>query len=202
MLYYIIRSKIDTMKFFCIGCFRSGTSSTRKYLESLGLSAVNWGTISKNYENYPHNMGLIEASLEVFDVFGDIPYNYPEFIEKMMGRYPDALFFLSTRDESDWLESVKRHRDTRIEGVSNLITKETLRCVGVIGESDEDLKASYVERNRKVVKMFENANQGHRLCTFSLDDSSMKKTIDKFIVGSGLELNRGNESFPWEERTK
>lgn len=138
------------MKFFCIGVFRSGTTSTRKYLESLGLSAVDWTVISRNFGNYPHNMGPIYKSLDEHDIFGDIPYNYPEFILTMIKRYPDALFFLSTRDESDWLESIKRHRAIRIEGVSNLITESTLKHAGVSGSTDEELKASYVSRNRKV----------------------------------------------------
>ncbi|CAM9532388.1 unnamed protein product [Pylaiella littoralis] len=146
-------------------------------------------------------MEPIEASLEKYDVFGDIPYNYMEFIEQMITRYPDALFFLSKRDESEWLASIKRHRVNRIEGVSNLITKETLGYVGVVGESDQELKDSYVSRNLKVVKMFEDLGQEGRLCTFSLDDSDMKKSIDSFLFGHGYYLYVGKYSFPWEEKT-
>jgi hypothetical protein len=198
----MIRGVDGARKFFCIGVFRSGTTSTRKYLESLGLDAVDWNVISTNLKNYPHNMGPIDESLANFDVFGDIPYNYMDFIERMIHEYPRALFFLSTRDESDWLGSVKRHRVSRVEGVSNLITEDTLREAGVVVSNDEEMKASYVARNNKVVKMFEEANQGHRLCTFSIDDSNMKKSIEVFLIGHGFVVDRGVSTFPWEERTE
>lgn len=166
------------------------------------MRAVDWSVIANNYRNYPHNMDPVYNTLEEHDVFGDIPYNYMSFIEEMMTKYSDALFFLSTRDESDWLESVKRHRSARIEGVSNLITKETLERVGVCGSTDSELKASYLERNSRVISLFKRAKQGHRLCTFSIDDSRMKGIIDQFLCGHGFTVNDGAGSFPWEERTK
>lgn len=191
------------MKYFCIGVFRSGTTSTREYLGSLlDLNAVDWSVVARNYAHYPHDMAPIEASLGEFDVFGDIPYNYMGFIERMIREYPDALFFLSTRDEACWLSSVKRHRATRVEGVSNLITDDTLKRVGVTGVSDEELKASYLDRNSRVVKMFEDAGQSKRLCSFSIEGSEMKEVIDRFLRGHGCPVDKGVGSFPWAERTK
>lgn len=183
------------MRFFCIGAFLSGSASTREYLESLGLNTIDRSVIACNYKNYPHDMGPIDNSLEEFDVFGDIPYNYMDFIERMIHEYPDALFFLSTRDESGWLSSVKRHRATHIEGVSNLITESTLKHVGIEGSSDDELKASYLARNTRVSKLFERANSGNRLCAFSIEDSSMRRTIDNFLIGHGFVLSKGEESF-------
>jgi len=188
-------------KFFCIGVFRSGTSSTRKYLESMGMKAVDWSVIASNYRNYPHNMGPVYQTLRDHDVFGDIPYNYIEFIDRMIREYPNALFFLSTRNESDWMESIKRHRAVRIEGVSNLITKDTLEKVGVTGNSDEDMKKSYVARNDKVVGMFERRGASDRLCTFSIDSGDMKSKIDDFLLGRGLVLGKSVDHFPWAEKT-
>lgn len=190
------------MKFFCIGVFRSGTTSVREYLSSLGLKAVDWSVIARNYSNYPHNMVPINESLEDFDVFGDIPYNYMEFIERMMKEYPDALFFLSTRDETRWLDSVKRHRAVRIEGVSNLITDDTLRRVGVTGSSDEELKRSYVNRNANVVRMFEDSGKSRQLCSFNIEDFNMKDIVDRFLQDHRFAVNKGVDSFPWAERTK
>lgn len=191
------------MKFFCIGAFRSGTTSTREYLESLGMRAVDWSVIASNYNNYPKNMDAINKTLENYEVFSDIPYNYMGFIGRMMIEYPDALFFLSTRAESDWMESVKRHRSVRIEGVSNFITKETLKEVGIVGSSDEELKTSYVDRNYRVVHMFEKAKQLDRLCTFDIGGGDMKNIIDEFLCSHGCEINKGVDSFfPWAEKTQ
>jgi len=191
----------EMVKFFCIGVFRSGTSSTREYLKSMGMKAVGWSVIASNYRNYPHNTGPVYQTLGEYDVFGDIPYNYMEFIDRMIREYPDALFFLSTRDESSWMESIKRHRAVRVEGVSNLITKGTLERVGVTGTSDEDMKKSYVARNAKVIAMFERNGASDRLCTFSIDNGEMKSKIDDFLVGRGLVLEKGVDHFPWAEKT-
>lgn len=191
------------MKFFCIGAFRSGTTSTREYLESLGMRAVDWSVIANNYNNYPKDMVSINKTLDKYDIFSDIPYSYIDFMLVMMKRYPDALFFLSTRDDTQWLESVKRHRAVRIEGVSNLITKETLKEVGIVGSSDEELRRSYIDRNSRVVKMFEEANQLDRLCTFDIGCGDMKNVIDEFLVHHGCEINKGVDSFfPWAEKTQ
>jgi hypothetical protein len=94
------------MKVFCIGTWKSGTTSIGHALDYL-LSGKHksWGDrhlyLTRDYNR------LLEIS-EQFTSFDDTPWNCKEVIPLLSEKYPNAKFILPIRDSYEWIESIKK----------------------------------------------------------------------------------------------
>jgi hypothetical protein len=104
----------DTGKIFCIGFYKTGTTTLYEALKLLGYRTVN-GDTPGSYPGADDGATLvrqIEAgdyrlpTFELFDAFTDNPYFH--LWREIHAQFPDARYILTVRDEKRWIESCVR----------------------------------------------------------------------------------------------
>jgi len=109
-------------KIFCIGFYKTGTTTLFEALKLLGYRTVN-GDKPGSYPGADDGTTLIRQidagnyrlpTFELFDAFTDNPYF--RIWREICAQYPDAKYILTVRDEQRWIESCVRfyaHRRIR-----------------------------------------------------------------------------------------
>ena len=106
-------------KVFCIGAWKSGTTS-------IGM-ALNY-LIDGNHKSWGYrgmylngNYGEILKQSEQYTTFDDTPWNTKEIIPLIAEKYPDAKFILPIRDSQEWVQSIIKwyFDDIRVGKVGN-----------------------------------------------------------------------------------
>jgi hypothetical protein len=108
-------------KIFCIGFYKTGTTTLYDALRTLGYHTVNGDKLG-SYPGADDGATLIRQidagdyrlpTFEMFDAFTDNPYF--SIWRQIYAMYPDAKYILSVRDEDRWIAScVKFYRNRRI----------------------------------------------------------------------------------------
>jgi hypothetical protein len=108
-------------KIFCIGFYKTGTTSLFDALRVLGYDAVN-GDTPGSYPGADDGETLIRRidsgdyrlpTFDMFDAFTDNPYF--RIWREIYSMYPDARYILTVRDEEPWIAScVRFYRNRRI----------------------------------------------------------------------------------------
>jgi hypothetical protein len=108
-------------KIFCVGFYKTGTTTLFEALKALGFRTIN-GDKPGSYPGADDGVTLlrqIEAgdyrlpTLDLFDAFTDNPYF--RLWREMYAQFPNARYILTVRDEQQWIEScVKFYRNRRI----------------------------------------------------------------------------------------
>jgi len=108
-------------KIFCIGFYKTGTTSLYDALRILGYSAIN-GDRPGSYPGADDGVTLLAQmargeyrlpTFELFDAFTDAPYLW--IWREIYRQFPEARYILTVRDEGPWIEScVKFFRGRRI----------------------------------------------------------------------------------------
>jgi hypothetical protein len=108
-------------KIFCIGFYKTGTTTLYDALRTLGYHTVN-GDTPGSYPGADDGATLIRQidagdyrlpTFELFEAFSDNPYF--RIWRQIYDLYPDAKYILTVRDETRWIEScVKFYRHRRI----------------------------------------------------------------------------------------
>jgi hypothetical protein len=108
-------------KIFCIGFYKTGTTTLYDALRALGYHTVN-GDTPGSYAGADDGETLIKQidagdyrlpTFDMFDAFSDNPYF--RIWRHLYDMFPDAKYILTVRDEDRWIEScVKFYRHRRI----------------------------------------------------------------------------------------
>ena len=108
-------------KIFCIGFYKTGTTTLFEALRILGYNTVN-GDKPGSYPGADDGATLIQQidagnfrlpTFELFDAFTDNPYF--TIWRQIHAMFPDAKYILTVRDEGPWIAScVKFYRNRRI----------------------------------------------------------------------------------------
>ena len=108
-------------KIFCIGFYKTGTTTLYDALRTLGYHTVN-GDTPGSYPGADDGATLIKQidagdyrlpTFEMFDAFSDNPYF--RIWRQVYDLFPDAKYILTVRDEGRWIEScVRFYRHRRI----------------------------------------------------------------------------------------
>lgn len=108
-------------KIFCIGFYKTGTTTLFEALRILGYDTVN-GDTPGSYAGADDGETLVKQieagnyrlpTFELFDAFTDNPYF--AIWREIYAQYPDAKYVLTVRDEQIWIAScVKFYRNRRI----------------------------------------------------------------------------------------
>lgn len=105
------------MKIFCIGFHKTGTTSLAKALEQLGYK-VRHGykshsdIMANDLKDRRPGLESLEAEYGPHDAYLDLytlRMNFTAFDQD----YPGAKFIMTTRDDTEWIESCKRQREKR-----------------------------------------------------------------------------------------
>jgi len=108
-------------KIFCIGFYKTGTTTLYDALRALGYHTVN-GDTPGSYPGADDGATLIKQidagdyrlpTFDMFDAFSDNPYF--RIWRQVYDLFPDAKYILTVRDEDRWIEScVRFYRHRRI----------------------------------------------------------------------------------------
>lgn len=181
-------------KIFCIGANKTGTTSLKIFLKSLGYKLCPEEIMFANTSNYFKEFaeGEYEGLLNLvnkYDAFEDRPWNHTNFYKVLDAKFPGSKFILTTRDVNDWWESYQRWNraiDLRKRKFYKTISNT---CYGVDSFLDhpELVKEMYILRNEEVKDYFagssrfvelpiEHKNKSEILCEFL----EKTKVIPKF----------------------
>lgn len=105
-------------KVFCIGFQKTGTSTVRAALKTLGYTVT--GPNNTRDPDISHNLTGIVTSLSYkYDAFQDNPW--PLVYQEMDALHPGSKFILTVRDSEAWIKSVVRHFGTSSTPMRELI---------------------------------------------------------------------------------
>lgn len=91
------------MKRFCIGLFKTGTTSYSRAMHRLGLIDLHF---PPKYLEQLHQQGVRPWTVREWDSMSNVhELEYPECDHL----YPDSQFILTTRDVEGWLKSIEHH---------------------------------------------------------------------------------------------
>lgn len=136
-----------TVKVFCIGFHKTGTTSLAVALEALGYRVTG--------PNGVRNPGIADNVLSMafrlvrkFDAFQDNPW--PIIYKELDRKYPGSKFILTVRDTRSWMDSQIKHfghRETEM--------RKWIYGVGCPQGNEEIYARRYDEHNRDVLRYFE-----------------------------------------------
>jgi len=173
------------MKVFCIGMFKTGTTTLGLVFEQMGFKTFHgpWREIDNdpfdfNLEDFKKQANLLEPILEEYDAFEDYPFMfiYPYLAEK----YPKAKFILSERDP---IKVAKSDRNMWLA----FGRKES-----EIPQAEVFIKR-YLKHNQQVKEFFSDSD---RLLCIRVGNSEDLQKLNKF-------LETGNQSVEqWPHKNK
>lgn len=137
-----------TMKIFCIGFHKTGTTSLALALEMLGYQVT--GPNGVRDPNIAQNVyNLAESLVKKYDAFQDNPW--PIIYKYLDEKYPNSKFILTVRDSKSWIKSQVRHFDRKETPMRNWI-------YGVgCPKGNENIYLKRFERhNKEVIHYFRN----------------------------------------------
>ena len=158
----------SSMKVFCIGFHKTGTTSLDKALQRLGYNVVG----VRHELAQPLMQGDVQPAINLmknYDAAQDNPW--PLLYKELDTAYPGSKFILSIRDEQAWWESIRRHfagkttqLRTWIYGVGDP-TGEEQRYRRRYRKHNEEVKRYF--SGRKDLLIFHTGKDGWReLCQF------------------------------------
>lgn len=111
-----------SMKIFCIGLSKTGTTSLAGALTMLGYRTIdNMG--ASEYRS--GDIGCLDiATIDANDAFTDTPI--PSFYRQLDQHYPGSKFILTVRDIDPWLKSSKKQFNSRGAEQRNQATNQIL----------------------------------------------------------------------------
>jgi hypothetical protein len=109
--YGLLRSKPPGPQVFAIGLAKTGTVSITDALAILGYNALHDSPCFRISGDVP--VFAWPWWLNRFNAHSDVPIAY--FFKQIDQRFPDSKFILTTRSESAWLDSCRRHFTVRRE---------------------------------------------------------------------------------------
>jgi hypothetical protein len=171
-------------KIFCVGFYKTGTTTLFAALRVLGYRTVN-GDKPGSYPGADDGETLIRQidagdyrlpTFELFDAFTDNPYFH--IWRQIYELYPDAKYVLSVRDENRWIEScVRFYRNRRVRPMrvwmlgshANPALDEVSRQAWVDAYSAHNaaVRAHFASRGHQFLELDPTREAGwERLCTF------------------------------------
>ena len=105
------------LKYVVVSLQRSGTFSTAKYLNWLGIPTIHWPTkhgginledkVAGRESDRSHVTDALSPVLHEFEAVADVPC--PVLYKELLIRYPHARFILVYRSAFDWVRSNRAH---------------------------------------------------------------------------------------------
>lgn len=158
-------------KVFCLSFQKSGTTTIKTCLESLGYRVAGPNFIHKKITDKI----FFEKSKKIitrYDAFQDNPWPiYYRYIERNV---PDAKFILTERDPDAWLNSILSH----FSGTWSPL-RQRIYGVGDPAICPELFRQRYIRHNQEVKSYF--SNKKGKLLVLSLEDFSTWRPLCDFL---------------------
>ncbi|MCA9206443.1 MAG: hypothetical protein KDA59_25495 [Planctomycetales bacterium] len=162
---------------FGIGLGRTGTRSLTKALRLMGLNAVHWDNVGAHVLD------------RWFDSELTLPSDLDAFIEGPFVRwwraadrlYPDSLFILTTRDKSEWLDSVERWMGRWNPPIGDEWFNRRLFYWGTRRFHRELFSAAWDEHHEAIARYFQNRSDLLEINIAGTSDHDLWRTLGNFI---------------------
>jgi hypothetical protein len=130
--YHIARMKRknkDTVKIFCIGRNKTGTTSLAAFFKANGYKVGNQEQAEQLMEDWvKRDFTRIIDYCKTAEVFQDIPFSLPDTYRALDAAYPNSKFILTIRSSAEeWYHSRITHHIKKISKNGKLPTEEELR---------------------------------------------------------------------------
>jgi len=208
-------------KVFVIGRNKTGTTSLKKALESLGYRVGNQRTAERMTPDWARrDFRRLISYCHSADAFQDVPFSYPFTYQAVDQAFPGSRFILSVRSSADeWYESLVSFQSKRLEkriGERRLPTWQEIRDDDYVwpgwgfqnrlwrfGEEvlnqepydEQRLIADYIAHNDSVVYYFRN-RPGDLLILEVAEEGAMEKLCG--FLGKPY----AGQYMPWENATR
>jgi uncharacterized protein (DUF952 family) len=203
----IVTSAVDRIRFglwgskptgpqvFGIGLAKTGTVSLTDALTILGYNAIHYSPCFRISQNVP--VFAWPWWLNRYNAHSDVPIAY--FFKQIDQRFPDSKFILTTRPETQWLDSCKRHFTERREELDSQnkqfrpakILDRTIYGSSVFDETK--FLTTYQSHTRTVCDHFKKSNN---LLIIDIADKSMDEKTKWGRLCEFLEKTVPDAPFP------
>ncbi len=97
-----------TVKYFCIGLNKTGTTTLHECAKLLGLRSEHFNNQLLKDIVKKHDFTSVASVVAMYDVFSDWPW--PLIYKELDTQFPGSKFILTVRKNEDcWLKSLKKH---------------------------------------------------------------------------------------------
>ena len=179
------------MKYFCVGYYKTGTSSYSRAMRMLGLVDLHF---PRRYAK-----SLIDAGRPVtwdacpWDSMSNLHESIDEIVE-LQSLYPDARFVLTTRNVDAWLRSIDAHMATPWgPELQSLFDARFQKLFGIdcaVGQYDaRALRDAFAQHDAQVRDYF-----GDDLCVLDLDSGADLMQKLSAFVGRTAQYPRVNKT--------
>jgi hypothetical protein len=146
-------------KIFGIGLSRTGTTSLSAALSQLGYRSAHFAELRRELADRPGWFAGDFATdyLVGYDAAADLPV--ATFFPQLDERYPESRFILTVRAVESWLDSVRRHWQTRPfrdDAKGRFRNMVRLAMYGIHGFSESRMRTVYEFHLRTVHWFFRN----------------------------------------------
>lgn len=172
-------------KVFCIGFHKTGTTSMKVALETLGYRVTGPNGV-RDPEIGKNVLSMASELVQRFDAFQDNPW--PVLYRELDRRYPGSKFILTLRDEESWIRSQVRHF-----GQNETPMRKWIYGVGCPAGNEKAYLERFNRHNDEVVKYF-----ADRPNDFLVMDLASGDGWSKLCPFLGLDIPR--EPFPHVNR--
>ena len=163
-------------KIFCIGLPRTGSTSLHMALVMHGISSIH-RPIGMAYEMF---QGCIPSSfIDRYDAFSDLPI--PIYHRELKKEFPESLFILTERDESEWINSISTFLSSRSPPSNQTIIRDMLRLAmfGKISFEEKRFKHVFRKHHEEVLESF--SDTPNRLLRINLSDKNALAKLTNFL---------------------
>lgn len=205
--------KKQTLKVFCIGNNKTGTTSLEKFFKDHDYNVANQREAELLLEDYINrNWKPIIQYCKKYEVFQDIPFSMPYLYVVLDHVFPNSKFILSVRDTPEqWYNSISKFHGKLFGRNGELPTKEDLQNGNYIqkGWIWKAMKERYGDYENpydkdRLIKLNENYNDDVRnyfknnpnFLEINVSDENAVQKLSNFL---GIEAKYNG--FPHENKT-
>ncbi len=118
----------DWNKCFCVGSYKTGTTSLESVFSSLGFSTVSNSvdTFSATRDALKGDYQLLRSVVEKFDYMGDSPFGLGSIFIVLDVLFPSSKFILTIRDEDSWFRSFRSFHKCRLASQDLLPSRDDI----------------------------------------------------------------------------
>ncbi|MEK6481697.1 sulfotransferase family protein [Catalinimonas sp. 4WD22] len=213
---------METVKIFCIGLSRTGTTSLCQALEILGYNTIHFPihlfthpeVISDELSFEPKrklnlywnwrrrkelevlNLKFDKDMMNKYEAFGDLPV--PLLFETLDRKFPGSKFIYTYRDEKKWLKSMKwLYKEGAVLWKHGLLNDEiNIAAYGTVSYDSDRLLDSYRRHHQHVMQHF--VNRPDDLLVLNID----KEKITLKQLSEFLSIETINTFYPKANKSK
>ena len=137
-------------KCFCIGSYKTGTTSLEAVMSGLGFSTSSntLETFRASRDAFKGDYQMLRSVVDRFDYMGDSPFGLGSIYIVLDALYPSSKFILTVRDEDSWFRSFRSFHKARLSSQNLNSSRDDLSRwdFGYPGFAEDVLEYEYLNK--------------------------------------------------------